>query len=140
MYLEAATCGNSDLLSVWTQCKCMKKQLTPGRPTPSYDEYYRYLLGYAKKSEVAVEINTPARKVNSSETDYLIPNSPSDPYYSHASDLSNYMVNHDVDMVQYTLECNQATKEGRSRPPRRTRREQFRKELKIISRRLGLMK
>ena len=81
MYLEAATCGNSDLLSAWTQRKCMKEKLTPKGPTPTYDEYYRYLLQYAKKLEVAVEINTPARKANSSETDYSTPNSPSDPYY-----------------------------------------------------------
>ena len=87
MYLEAATSGNTDVLSAWTQCKCMKEQLTPGGLTPSYDEYYKYLLGYAKKLEVAVEINTPAHKANSSETDYLTPNSQSDPYYSHASDL-----------------------------------------------------
>ena len=118
MYLEAATCGNSDLLSACTQRKCMKKQLTPGGPTPTYVEYYRYLLQYAKKLEVAIEINTPARKANSSKTDYLTPNSPSDPYFSHASDLSNYMVNQDMDIVQYTLECNQAMKEGRPRPPK----------------------
>ena len=82
MYLEAATCGNSDLLSAWTQRKCMKEELTPGGPTPTYDEYYKYLLQYAKKMEVSVEINTPARKANSSETDYLTQNSPSDPNFS----------------------------------------------------------
>ena len=96
MYLKAATCGNSDLLSAWTQRKCMKEQLMPGGPTPSYDEYYRYLFQYAKKLKVAVEINTPAHKVNSSETDYLTPNSPSDPYFNHATDLSTYMVNQDM--------------------------------------------
>ena len=105
--------------------------MTPGGPTPSYDEYYKYLLGYAKKLEVAVESNTPALKANPSETDYLIPNSPSDPFFSHATDLSTYMANQDVDMIQYTLQCNQALKEGRPRPPRRTRREPIREELKI---------
>ena len=60
MHLEAATCGDSDLPSAWTQRKCMKEQLTPGGPTPSYGEYYRYLLQYVKKLEVAVEINTPS--------------------------------------------------------------------------------
>ena len=84
MYLQAATSGNTDLLSAWTQYECMKEQLTPGGPTPSYDKYYKYLLGYAKKLEVAVESNTPALKANSSKTDYLTPNSPSDPYFSHA--------------------------------------------------------
>ena len=70
-----------------------------GGLTPSYDEYYKYLLRYAKKLEVAVENDTPARKTNSSKTDYLTPNSPSDPYFSHASDLSTYMVNQNVDML-----------------------------------------
>ena len=41
------------------------------------------------------------------------------------------MVNQDVDMIQYTLECNQALKEGRPRPPRRTHREPVCEELKI---------
>ena len=49
MYLQAATSENKDLFSAWTQCECMKDQMTPGGPTPSYDEYYKYLLGYAKK-------------------------------------------------------------------------------------------
>ena len=42
MLLEAATCGNLNLLSAWTQRGCMKKELNP--PTPTYDEYYKYLL------------------------------------------------------------------------------------------------
>ena len=74
MYLQAATSGNTNLLSAWMQCECMKEQMTPGGH--SYDEYYKYLLGYAKKLEVAVESNTPALKANSSKTDYLTPNSP----------------------------------------------------------------
>ena len=41
------------------------------------------------------------------------------------------MVNQDVDMIQYTLECNQALKEGKPRPPRRIRREPVCDELKI---------
>ena len=123
MYLVAATCRNLNLLSAWTQRKCMKEELTPGGPTPTYEKYYKYLLQYAKKMEVSVEINTPACKANSSETDYLTQKSPSDPNFSQASDLSSFMGNQDVDMVQYTLECNQAMKEGRPRPPQRTRRE-----------------
>ena len=123
MYLQAATSGNTDLLSAWTQYECMKEQMTPGGPTPSYDEYYKYLLQYAEKLEVAVESNTPALKANSSETDYLTPYSPSDRFFSQATDLSTYMANQDVDMIQYTLQCNQALKEGRPWPPHRTRRE-----------------
>ena len=41
------------------------------------------------------------------------------------------MVNQDVDIIQYTLECNQALKEGTPRPPRRTRQELVHEELKI---------
>ena len=104
MLLEAATCGNSDLLSAWTQRKCMKEELTPGGPPPTYDEYYKYLLQYAKHLEVSVEINTPARKANSSKTDYLTQNSPSDPDFNQASDLSSFMGIQDADFVQYTLE------------------------------------
>ena len=39
MLLEAATCGNSDLLSAWTQHQIMTEEMNPGRPTPTYDEY-----------------------------------------------------------------------------------------------------
>ena len=105
--------------------------MAPGGPSSTYDDYYTYLLQYAKKLEVSVENNTPSLKVNSTETGYLTPNTPSDPYFSHATDLSTYMVNQDVDIIQCTLECNQALKEGRPRPPRRTRREPVCEELKI---------
>ena len=91
--------------------------MTPGGPLPTYDDYYTYLLQYAKKLEVAVENNTPSLKVNSLETDYLTPNSPSDLFFSHATNLLTYMVNQDVDMIQYTLEYNQALKEGRTPSP-----------------------
>ena len=96
-----------------------------------YEEYFDYLMFHSKQLEVSVINNTPTRKTNSSETNYVTTNSPTDLYYSYASDLSNYMLNHNVDMVQYTLECNQAMKEGRSHPPKRTRREPFREGLKI---------
>ena len=58
MYLQSATCGNSDLLSAWTQCEAIKENMTPGGPLPTYDEYYKYLLGYAKELEAVVEDNT----------------------------------------------------------------------------------
>ena len=131
MYLQAATCGNIDLLSIWTQCETIKKQMTRGGPTPSYDEYYKYMLQYAKKLEVAVERNTPALKTNSSKTAYLTPYSPSDPFFSQATDPSTYMVSQEVDVIQYILQCNQALKEGRLRPPQRTHRKPVCEKLKI---------
>ena len=47
MYLQSATCGNSDLLSAWTQCEFIKGNMTPGGPSPTCDEYYKYLFQYA---------------------------------------------------------------------------------------------
>ena len=41
IYLEAATCRISDLLSACTQRKCMKEQMTPRGTTPMYDQYYK---------------------------------------------------------------------------------------------------
>ena len=105
--------------------------MTPGGPLLTYNEYYKYLLGYAKKLEVAVEDNTPSRKANSSETYFLIPYSPLDPFFSHATDLSAYMScrGHDVDMTQDVLNCHQAMKQERPRRPPRTRREPVQDEL-----------
>ena len=60
MYLKSATHGNMNLLSAWTQCEAMKENMTPGGSTPTYDEYYKYLLGYTKKLEAVVEDNTPS--------------------------------------------------------------------------------
>ena len=39
MLLEAATSGNSDLLSAWTQRQTIKEELNPGGPAPTYDEF-----------------------------------------------------------------------------------------------------
>ena len=64
MYLKSATHGNSDLLSAWPQCEAMKENMTPWGPLSTYDEYYKYLLGYAKKFEGVVEDNTPSQKAN----------------------------------------------------------------------------
>ena len=47
MYLKSATHENSDLLSDWTQCEARKENMTPRESLPTYDEYYKYLLGYA---------------------------------------------------------------------------------------------
>ena len=131
MYLQSATCGNSDLFSAWTQCEALKERITPGGPSPTYDEYYAYLLQYVKKLEVPVENNTPSLKANSSKTDYLTPYSLSDPFFSYATDLPAYMTNQDVDSIQNFLQCNQVLKEGRPRLPQRTRREPVQNELRI---------
>ena len=108
--------------------------MTPGGPL-STNEYYKYLLGYAKKLEAAVEDNTPRWKANSSEADYLRPYSPPDPCYSKATDLSAYMLDrgHDVDAILEVFHYHQAIKQGRPRPPPRTRREPIRDELKILN-------
>ena len=68
-----------------------------GRPSPTYDKYYKYLLGYTKKLEAAFKDNTPSRKANSSETDYLTPYSPLDSCYNNATDLLTYISDHDHD-------------------------------------------
>ena len=59
------------------------------------------MLLIAKKFEISVALNTPARdcKANSSETDYLSQNSLSDPDYYQASDLSDYIGVQDDDFV-----------------------------------------
>ena len=100
-----ASHGNKELLSAWTQYETMKTTMTPGT-IPSYDEYYEYLLGYAKKLEAAVANNTSSRKANSAESDYLTPYSPSDSCYSNATDLLTFMSDQgdDVDMIQDVLQ------------------------------------
>ena len=61
------------------------------------------------------------------------PYSPPDTYYNDATDLSTYMIDQgeDVDMIQVVLQCNQAMKQGKPRPPPRTRQEPLRQELRI---------
>ena len=70
MYLKSASHVNKKLLSAWTQYETMTETMKPAT-TPTYDEYYEYMLGYAKKLEAAVAYNTPSQKVNSAESDYL---------------------------------------------------------------------
>ena len=77
----------------------MTEGMNPGGLTPMYDEYCKYLLQITKKLEIFVAINTPARKANSSETDYLSQNSPSDPEFNQVSDLSDYIGVQDADFV-----------------------------------------
>ena len=87
---------------------------------PMCKEYVDYLMFHSKQLKASVINNTSTRKANSSETDYLTPNSPSDALFSYSSELTDYMGNQDVDMVQYTLECNQSMKEGKPCPPQRS--------------------
>ena len=75
MYLKSESHGNKELLRSWTQCETMIETMTPGT-TPTYDKYFKYLLRYTKKLEVVVANNTPSRKANSSESNYLTPYSP----------------------------------------------------------------
>ena len=77
MYLKSATHGNEELLSAWVQCEAVTEALKRGT-TPTYEEYFGYMLGYAKKLEAAVTNNTTSHKANSAESDILLPYSPLD--------------------------------------------------------------
>ena len=72
---------------------------------------------WKQQLEASIINNTSTRKANSSDTDYLTPNSPSNTFFSYSSESTDYMVNQDVDMVQYTLKYNQPMKEGKPCPP-----------------------
>ena len=91
MYLKSATHGNTQLLSAWAQCEAVTKNMKPNT-TPTYDEYFEFMLNYAKKLEAVVTDNTTNRKENVAESDYLQPYSPSDEYYAAAAELSCYTV------------------------------------------------
>ena len=93
--------------------------MTPEGPLSTYDEYYKYLLGYTKNLEAAVEDSTPSWKANLSKTDYLTPYSLSNLFFSHTTDLSAYMSDHghDVDMIQGVLHYHQAMKHEQPCPP-----------------------
>ena len=60
MYLRAATYGNKDLLSAWAQCETMHEALN--KLAPTYDEFYAYLLKFAKKLEASITDNTTSQK------------------------------------------------------------------------------
>ena len=76
---------------------------------------------HAKQLEASIINNTMTQKAKLSEIDYLTPYSQSNPFYNHATNLSSYMVNQNVDMIQDILRCNQALKEGRPCPLQRIR-------------------
>ena len=103
------------------------------KPTPTYEEMYTYLLRFAKKLEAGITENTTSRKANSAESSYLSPYSPSDDQYEDATELYSYMGERgDVDAILDFLLCSKALKEGKPRPPSRSRRQEPpREELKI---------
>ena len=76
LYLRSTTHGNKDLLSAWAQCETMHEALN--KLAPTYDEFYAYLLKFAKKLEASITDNTTSQKANSAESSYLSPYSPSD--------------------------------------------------------------
>ena len=83
--------------------------------------------------EASAVDNTSTRKANSLETDYLSQNSPFDPDYHQATDLSDYMGVQDADFVQYTLKSNKAMNEGKLWLQQRTRRGSVQEDLKITT-------
>ena len=78
-FLMSASANNSELRSAWATKKTICQSQTP--PTTStYDEYFDYLMFHAKQIEASIINNITRRKANSSKTDYLTPNSSSDPF------------------------------------------------------------
>ena len=129
-FLLSASHGNSELRNAWATKRTICQSTTP--PTiPRYMEYFDYLMFHSKQLEASVSDNTSTQQANLSETDYLSQNSPSDPDYQHANDLSDYMGIQDADFTQYTLECNKAINERKPCPPQRTRRAPVQEDLKI---------
>mmetsp|Transcript_41755 Transcript_41755/g.46613 ORF Transcript_41755/g.46613 Transcript_41755/m.46613 type:complete len:100 (+) Transcript_41755:154-453(+) len=94
-----------------------------GKPAPTYDECYAYMLKFAKKVEAAITNNTTSRKANSTNSSYLSPYSPSDDQYEDTTELNSYMGEQgDVDVIHDVLLCSRAMKERKPRPPSRSRR------------------
>ena len=123
MYLRATTHGNKDLLSAWAQCETMHKALK--NPAPTYDEFYAYLLKFAKKLEASITNNTTNRKANSAKSSYLWSYLPSDDQYDDATEPFSYMGDRgDVDAIHDVLLCSQALKQGKFRPSPRSRRQE----------------
>ena len=70
------------------------------------------------------------RKANVA-TMHMDPYSSDNVHYDKATELSAFMGQQDVDMVQYTLECNKAMQDGKPRPKARLWRPPARPELQI---------
>ena len=109
-FLLTASHGNSELQNAWATKRTICQSTTPAT-VPTYAEYFDYLMFHLKQLEVSSVDNTSTRKAHLSETDYLSQNSPSDPNYHQATDLSVYMGVQDADFVQHTLECNKLMNE-----------------------------
>ena len=107
--------------------------MTPGGPSPTYDEYYKQLLGYAKKLEATAKDNTLSQKANSVESDYLAQHSLLDLCYNNGTNLLTYVSNQgdDIDMIQDVFPCHQVMNERRLCLPSRTHREPTCDELQI---------
>ena len=90
--LMSVTHGNSELRSAWaTKETICQSQTLP--TTPTYDEYFDYLMFHAKQLEASIIGNTTTRKANLAKSDYLQPYTSSDPFYKDSTNLSLYMVN-----------------------------------------------
>ena len=106
-FLLSASHGNTELRNAWATKRSICQSTTP--PTvPSYAEYFEYLMFHSKQLEASVVDNGAVRKANTAETDYLGHDSPSDPDYQQADDLSSFMGVQDADFIQHVLECNKA--------------------------------
>ena len=129
-FLLSASHGNTELRNAWaTKRTICQNAATP--TVPSYSEYFEYLMFHSKQLEASVIDNSAARKANTAETNYLSHDSPSDPDYQQADDLSSIMGVQDADFIQHVLECNKAMNERKPPPRQRNQRQPVREELKI---------
>lgn len=133
MYLKSTIHGNKELISAWASCETVTQNMHPNT-TPTYDEYFGYMLGYSKKLEASVTDHTTACKANIAESDYMQPYLSSNEYYDDATNVSTYMVHQggDVDMIQEVLQCNRAMKQEKPLPPPRTRQSSSKPPLKEL--------
>ena len=119
-FLKLVTHRNKQLLSAWASCEPVTLNMNLNT-TPTYDGYFEYLMGYAKKLEDAITNNATSLKANVAKSGYTKSYSPSNEYYDNTN-LSNYMANQgaDVDMIQDVLQCGKAIKQEKPLPPSRT--------------------
>ena len=91
-FLKTATHGNNHLLNAWASSDTITERLTPNA-TPTYEEYFEFLMSHVKKLEDSVKDNSSSRRANVAESNHMQPYYPSDKYYDAATNLSNYMEN-----------------------------------------------
>ena len=77
-----------------------------------------YLVSHTEKLEES-SIDNSGRKANEVQTSFLDSYIPDDSHYEEATDLTTYMGERNVDMIQSTLECYQALREGKTHPKHR---------------------